>query len=86
VDERADLVAFLESLTDDRTRYERAPFDHPSLSVPNGGTPGVLNLTFFPGFGVLDDRVEIPAVGRAGSLIPLGTPRTPSAGFPDPLR
>jgi cytochrome c peroxidase len=30
------LVAFLKSLTDDRVRYERAPFDHPELRVPNG--------------------------------------------------
>lgn len=86
VDERADLVAFLESLTDDRTRYERAPFDHPSLSVPNGGTPGVFDLNLFPGHRVLDDRVEIPAVGSGGISIPLGTPRTPFANFLDPLR
>jgi cytochrome c peroxidase len=85
-DERADLVAFLEALTDDRSRYDRAPFDHPSLSIPNGGTPGVLNKTLFPGVGVLDDRVLVPAVGSAGSAIPLGTPLTPFANFLDPLR
>src|SRR5262249_4026174 len=32
------LVAFLVALTDDRVRYEKAPFDHPSLTVPNGPT------------------------------------------------
>jgi len=26
----------LKALTDDRVRYERAPFDHPSLCVPVG--------------------------------------------------
>ncbi len=33
---KADLVDFLKSLTDERVRYERAPFDHPQLFVPNG--------------------------------------------------
>jgi hypothetical protein len=27
----AALVAFLKPLSDDRVRYERAPFDHPEL-------------------------------------------------------
>ncbi len=85
-DERSDLVAFLESLTDDRTRYERAPFDHPSLSFPNGGTPGVLDMTLFSTVGVLDDRILLPAVGSAGSSVPLGTSRTPYANFLDALR
>ena len=35
--EREALVAFLENaLTDCRTQKEQAPFDHPSLGVPNG--------------------------------------------------
>ena len=34
--ERADLVAFLKSLSDDRVRFERAPFDHPEICVPIG--------------------------------------------------
>src|SRR5262249_39582076 len=29
------LVAFMLALTDDRVRFEKAPFDHPSLDVPN---------------------------------------------------
>jgi len=33
--EKTDLVAYLLSLTDDRVRFERAPFDHPSLALPN---------------------------------------------------
>ncbi|MBA3596896.1 MAG: cytochrome-c peroxidase [Methylibium sp.] len=31
-----DLVAFLLALTDDRVRFERAPFDHPALCITNG--------------------------------------------------
>ena len=33
---RADLIAFLKTLTDDRVRYERAPFDHPEIRIPHG--------------------------------------------------
>lgn len=33
---RADLLAFLKTLTDERVRLEQAPFDHPELIVPNG--------------------------------------------------
>ncbi|HZE81668.1 MAG TPA: cytochrome c peroxidase, partial [Candidatus Polarisedimenticolia bacterium] len=31
------VVAFLKSLTDERVRSQSAPFDHPSLTIPNGG-------------------------------------------------
>ena len=35
--ERSDLVAFLRNgLTDPRVAWERAPFDHPSLVIPDG--------------------------------------------------
>jgi hypothetical protein len=34
--EKADLVQFMLELTDDRVRCERAPFDHPSLALPDG--------------------------------------------------
>jgi hypothetical protein len=34
--EKVALVAFMLSTTDDRVRFQRAPFDHPSLSIPNG--------------------------------------------------
>ena len=33
----ADLAAFLRTLTDERVRDERAPFDHPALGFPEGG-------------------------------------------------
>jgi hypothetical protein len=84
--ERADLVAFLEGLTDERVRYERVPFDHPSLSVPNGGTPRHGTMAYFPGVAVLDDRFELAEVGAGGNPSPLGTPNTPLANFPDPQR
>ena len=36
--EKSALVAFIMALTDDRVRFEKAPFDHPELVVPNGPT------------------------------------------------
>lgn len=35
-DEKAGLVAFLKTLTDERVRWERKPFDHPQLQLPEG--------------------------------------------------
>lgn len=54
------LEAFLKTLTDERVRWEKAPFDHPSIRVPNGhkttGTNGFMD----------DNYLEIPAIGREG--------------------
>jgi len=36
--EKEAIIAFLHSLTDQRVKYEQAPFDHPQLFVPNGHT------------------------------------------------
>ncbi|MBH8564400.1 c-type cytochrome [Nostoc sp. CENA67] len=70
-DEKADLVAFLQSLTDERVRYEKAPFDHPQLFVPNGH-PGNSNSVTDDGTGkATDSFLEIPAVGEFGGN---GTP------------
>ena len=59
-DQIRDVIAFLLSLTDERVRYQRAPFDHPQLFVPNGVTAtGADNL------------IEVPPTGAAGGQ-PLG--------------
>jgi cytochrome c peroxidase len=74
--QKAALVAFLISLTDDRVRFERAPFDHPELCVPAGhveSSEGVLargDSTRFP-FSAAEKWVAIPAVGAAGNRAPL---------------
>jgi cytochrome c peroxidase len=61
-----DLVAFLRSLTDERVRLRKAPFDHPELIVPNGHkTLGGFPL-LGPDGGALDEFLVIPAVGRNG--------------------
>jgi cytochrome c peroxidase len=43
--QKAALVAFLKGLTDERVRYNRAPFDHPQLVLPNGGTLNAVGRT-----------------------------------------
>lgn len=64
--EKDDLVAFLQALTDDRVRYEKAPFDHPQLFVPNGH-PGNNNSVTDNGYGnATDSLLEIPVVGKNG--------------------
>ena len=56
--DKVAVVAFLKSLTDERVRNQSAPFDHPSLIVPDGGV--VSN-------GVLTEQtITIPATGAAG--------------------
>lgn len=58
----ADLVAFLRSLTDERVRLQKAPFDHPELVIPNGHS-GVVN-------GVAQDQlITLPAVGMQGGPV-----------------
>ena len=61
--ERAQIVDFLKALTDDRVRYERAPFDHPAICVPSGyaATAEAELFTF------------VPAIGRGGNPVPLQT-------------
>ncbi len=77
--DRTALVAFLKALSDDRVRYEQAPFDHPSLCVANGAVelaPGVLSLDQsdprFPA-SALENFALIPAVGKSGNTVPLQT-------------
>lgn len=64
--DKANLVAFLKALTDDRVRWEKAPFDHPQLHIPDGH-PGNQNRVEPGGRGLArDDFDVIPAVGAAG--------------------
>ncbi|MGC2697441.1 MAG: cytochrome c peroxidase [Candidatus Angelobacter sp.] len=57
-DDKAAVAAFLKSLTDERVRSQSAPFDHPSLIVPNGmvTVDGVFS----------EQTITIPATGAAG--------------------
>lgn len=78
-DARAALVAFLKALTDDRVRFERAPFDHPSICVPDGHaetSPGVAQVSESDSRFALsaeDKWSLVPAIGRGGNAAPLQT-------------
>jgi hypothetical protein len=66
--EADDLVSFLESLTDDRVVNHAAPFDHPSLVVPEGhaGDSNFVAENPLKASTAKEILVEIPAVGRNG--------------------
>jgi cytochrome c peroxidase len=67
---KADLVAFLKSLTDERVRRAAAPFDRPQIFVPNGHPGNEDSVTQHDGQAV-DSLLEIPATGRnGGSVLP----------------
>lgn len=69
--DKDDLVAFLKALTDERVRYEKAPFDHPQLFIHNGH-PGNETFVTNDGTGKATDAalLEIPSVGRNGRSTP----------------
>jgi cytochrome c peroxidase len=75
--ERTQIVAFLKALSDNRVRFQQAPFDHPSLCVPNGHvetSPGQLATDpAQDGSVALDKWVLVSGVGREGSGVPLQT-------------
>jgi cytochrome c peroxidase len=74
IQKRADIVAFLKSLTDDRVRYERAPFDHPQLIIPNGHTGdnvAVTNGNPLDASLAMDDSLTLDAVGANGRGTPV---------------
>jgi hypothetical protein len=74
--ERAQIVEFLKALTDDRVRFERAPFDHPSLCVPIGyaeNPPGVVRPDTSLDGAAADVLAFIPPVGQSGNAVPLQT-------------
>jgi hypothetical protein len=73
-EKRASIVAFLKTLTDERVRYERAPFDHPELPVPHGHQGDELLVTGGNPLGASlgrDEVLVIPAVGAEGRAEPL---------------
>jgi len=72
--QRQALLDFLLSLTDERVRYERAPFDHPALRVPHGHIGN--HIAASPGHPLgsalaRDEYLQISAVGANGRSAPL---------------
>jgi hypothetical protein len=67
--DKIDLVSFLLSLTDDRVKMEKAPFDRPSICVPNGHVQS--SLTTPTGVNAVDDMMCLDAVGAEGRTAPI---------------
>ena len=65
---KADLVAFLKSLTDERVRRAAAPFDRPQIFVPNGHPGNAVSVTQRRGQAV-DSLLEVPATGPTGGPV-----------------
>jgi len=65
---KADLVAFLKSLTDERVRRAAAPFDRPQIFVPNGHPGNERSVTQRHGQAV-DSLLEIRATGPTGGPV-----------------
>jgi cytochrome c peroxidase len=62
-----DLVAFMKTLTDERVRWEQAPFDHPSLIIPNGHIGDERKVRFSKTTNqAYQQNYTLPAVGAAG--------------------
>jgi cytochrome c peroxidase len=70
----SDLVAFLQSLTDNRVACHAGPFDHPSLPLPNGYTGAKL-----PDGRAAEVIATLPATGSSG-LPAEGKPCFPNSG------
>jgi cytochrome c peroxidase len=71
---RADLEAFLKTLTDDRVRYQKAPFDHPEIKIPHGHLGDNLSVASGNRLNTnlaQDEYLLIPAVGAEGSEAPI---------------
>lgn len=68
-EDKADLVAFLKSLTDERVRWEKAPFDHPQLRIPHGHSAKVDGKKPKQ---AQDLFLTLPAIGKNGRDTNLG--------------
>ncbi len=77
VQNTADLTNFMLALTDERVRYQKAPFDHPQLTVAHGHAGNELAVTagnplVNAGADLAKDQyLIIEAVGADGSATPL---------------
>ncbi len=80
-DEKVALVDFLLELTDDRVRYEKAPFDHPEVFVPLDGTAPE-NTFGRPGFVAGSGLTGVCSVDVTGT--PVATGGTPVPGATGP--
>ena len=71
--QKTALVNFLLSLTDERVRWEKAPFDHPAICIPNGQSGDNVKVieTKKRSGEAVDIMKCLPAVGAGGGTQPL---------------
>lgn len=69
--EKRDLVAFMLTLTDNRVRFRKAPFDHPSICIPDGHVGNTMAVQSDARGNAVDIRRCIAAVGKNGSNVAL---------------
>lgn len=72
-DEENALVEFMRSLTDERVRYRRAPFDHPALLLVEGHRTDIRGQVAKDGRTAIAQDAEfwLPPVGSTGGTQPL---------------
>lgn len=71
--DKEDLVAFLLSLSDDRVRYQKAPFDHPAICVPYGHEGDSASVKTDESGAAIDAMLCMPEVGADGATKPIRT-------------
>jgi cytochrome c peroxidase len=74
--ERIAMPLLLKAFTDDRVRFERAPFDHPELCVSIGYENDGGNATVGPQASprrMTERWASIPPTGASGNAVPLQT-------------
>ncbi len=77
----ADLINFLNALTDERVRYQKAPFDHPQLTIAHGHVGNALQVEAGNPLATdlaRDEVLILPAVGAAGAQAPITPFLTPA--------
>jgi cytochrome c peroxidase len=71
--QKEDLVAFLLALSDDRVRFQRAPFDHPAICFPHGHAGNEKSVATDGAGKAIDVMVCLTEVGAGGAKTPLST-------------
>jgi len=68
---RSDIIAFLKTLTDDRVKNKKAPFDHPEIKIPHGHNLSPDANNPLSSELAQDEFLVIEAVGATGISKPL---------------